>query len=264
MQTEIEILWRDAETDPPDRGVYVELARPKCADKDRFGLNDSEKRPFARTYWDAPPNLRDLYWRHVSADNFLRCTPTPAAERPPIDEDYWYVVLVESNQELKTVWRLHEEGKELYIPSIRRRVKTGRTGRNGQKVTRIIPKPMFPGYGLMRRTGIACVDDLKAVRGVREVLRDEMNEPIVLPHEAVLAIFRKESQERIEFIQQYAKGRKRTPFKGGDTVRVEAPGNVYDGLLATIEKDDGRDRIKVFLGMAKLRHEINADMVVAA
>jgi transcription antitermination factor NusG len=259
VQTETKIRWREAETDPPDQGVFVELGRPDRA-------NEEEIKPLDRLYWFPQNwNLTGLHWRPVPAENFLSCAPTPTTERPPIDEDYWYVVLVEPNQELMTVWRLHEQGKELYIPSIRRRVKTGRTGKNGTKVTRVIPKPMFPGYGLIRCAGIKDKDinKLLKVRGVRQVLRDQ-GKPIVLPHEAVLAIFRKESQERHEFVALHAKGKKRAPFKGGDTVRVEAPGNVYDGLLATIEKDDGKDRIKVFLGMAKMRHELPADMVVAA
>jgi transcription antitermination factor NusG len=188
----------------------------------------------------------------------------PITERPPIDEDFWYIVLVEPNQELTTVWRMHDEGKELYIPSIRKRVKTGRAGKNGHKVTRVIAKPMFPGYGLMRCTGIDSIEDLKSVRGFRDVIRDENNKPLTLVHDAVLAIFRKQSQEHLDFIQQHAKGKKRVAFKDGDKVRVEAPGNVYDGLLATIEKDDGKDRIKVFLGMAKIAHTLPAEMVVAA
>lgn len=253
MGIETEIRWREVETDPPDRGVFVELAH-----------EDGEKQPFARTYWDRPPpNSRDLLWRPVPPD---KLTPNnQSIEVLPIDEDDWYVVLVEPNQELRTVWRLHEQGKELYIPSIRRRVKTGRTGKNGHKVTRVIPKPMFPGYGLIRCTGYKKKDinKLLKVRGVRQVLRDQ-GKPIVLSHEAVLAIWRKESQERQEFIAQYAKGKKRAPFKAGDTVRVEAAGNVYDGLLATIEKDDGKDRIKVLFGMSKIPNSISAEMVVAA
>jgi transcription antitermination factor NusG len=273
VQTAFEIDWREVEVRPPDRGVFVELARATLSDKDRFGLNASEKKPFAKVYWNPHDYRSDgLYWRPVPADNFV--SREPITERPPIDEDDWYIVLVEPNQELTTVWRLHEEGKELYIPSIRKRVKTGRTGKNGTKVTRVIPKPMFPGYGLLRKTAKQdpgtdiktniSIEGLKATRGFREVLRDEKGDPVTLPHEAVLAIFRKESQERHEFVALHAKGKKRASFKSGDTVRVEAPGNVYDGLLATIEKDDGKDRIKVFLGMAKIAHTLPADMVVAA
>jgi transcription antitermination factor NusG len=251
QETECENFWRAAEDRAPDPGVFVELSR-------------DEDKVIDQVYW-IPGSLRldGLFWRFGTPPNFLRVEPS--TDRPPIDEDYWYVVLVEPNQELMTVWRLHEQGKELYIPSIRRRVKTGRTGKNGTKVTRVIPKPMFPGYGLIRCTGIKDKDinKLLKVRGVRQVLRDQ-GKPIVLPHEAVLAIFRKESQERHEFVALHAKGKKRAPFKAGDTVRIEAAGNVYDGLLATIEKDDGKDRIKVFLGMAKMKHEIDAGLVVAA
>jgi transcription antitermination factor NusG len=264
VQAAFEIDWREVEANPPDRGVFVELARAACADKDRFGLNESEKKPIARLYWSpmTAKQVEGLYWRPVPPDKLTPCNEL--IEVLPIDEDSWYVVLVEPNQELTTVWRLHEQGKELYIPSIRKRIKTGRAGKNGHKVTRVIPKPMFPGYGLMRMTGIESYEDLKKVRGLRDLLRDENGKPIVLPHDAVLAILRKETQGRMEFIEENPHGRKRTAFKRGESVRVEAPGNVYDGILATIEKDDGRDRIKVFLGMAKIVHTLSADMVVAA
>jgi transcription antitermination factor NusG len=263
VQAVFEIDWREVETMPPDRGVFVELARAACADKDRFGLNDSEKKPFAKVYWNPQGyKLDGLYWRPTPADNLV--SQEPITERPPIDEDYWYIVLVEPNQELPTVWRMHDEGKELYIPSVRKRVKTGRTGKNGHKVTRVIAKPMFPGYGLMRCTGIDSIEDLKSVRGFRDVIRDENYKPLTLVHDAVLAIFRKQSQEHMDFIAQHAKGKRRASFKAGDTVRVEAAGNVYDGLLATIEKDDGKDRIKVLFGMSKIPSSISAEMVVAA
>lgn len=182
--------------------------------------------------------------------------------RPPIDEDYWFIVLVEPNQELTTTWRLHEQGRELYVPIIRRRVKTGRTGKNGQKVTRLIPKPMFPGYGFVRCTGIDDLGKLQDVRGVRDVLRHETS-PVVLPHEAVLAVFRKQTQKHLEFAQESISWRHRPKFKKGASVRVESPGNVYDGYLASIEKDDGKGRVSVLLGKMAIRHTLPADMVVA-
>lgn len=259
------VTWRQADEDPPAPGMFVEVARAASRDVDRFGLNESKKTPIDRVYWCAANYKVDgLFWRPVPAPNFLGGASSVGPSEPlPIDEDFWYVVLCEPQQEVSTVWRLHEMGKELYIPIIRRRVKTGRTGRNGQKVTRILPRPMFPGYGLMRRTGITNINDLLAVRGVREVLRDQ-GTPIVLPHEAVLAIFRKQSQKHQDFVQENVSWRRRPKFKPGASVRVAAEGNVYEGLLASIEKDDGKGRIEILLGMAKIRHTLPADMVVAA
>jgi transcription antitermination factor NusG len=181
--------------------------------------------------------------------------------RIPVDEDFWFVVLIEAQQEVGTIWRLHEHKRELFVPMIRRRVKTGRTGKNGQKVTRIIPRPMFPGYGLIRRSGITDINDLLAVRGVRELLRDG-GKPIVLAHNAVLAIFRKQSEKHLEFTQQSVRRRNQSSFKVGQSVRVAAEGNVYDGMLAKVDKVDGKGRVEILLGM--IRHTLPADMVAAA
>lgn len=242
--------WRSVEEYPPDCGVFVELSR-----------DDDAKEGFDKVYW-MPANFKSkgLFWRWASPVNFASAEPAP--ERIPVDEDFWYIVLVEPNQEFSTVWRLHEQGKELYVPMIRRRIPTGRTGKNGHKLTRIRPRPMFPGYGLVRRTGISDLNKLLDVRGVREVLRDK-GEPVTICHEAVLAIWRKQSDKHNEFHQEYVR-RNRPKFKPQDSVRVSAEGNVYDGLLATVEKDDGKGRIAVLLGMAKIRHTLPAEIVVAA
>lgn len=262
MEGKFEIEWRSAETDMPPRGVFVELAHAAAADIDRFGLNHSEKKHVAKVYWNPKDwSLPGLFWRFTPAPTF-RATGAFDGPRPPIDEDFWYIVLTEPSQEVTTVWRLHEHGHELYVPIIRVRVMTGRTGRKGHKVTRLIPRPMFPGYGLIRRTGISDINDLLKVRGVRQLLRDQ-GEPIVLPHEAVLAVFRKQSDKHLEFSRQAMK-RGRPSFKRGDTVKIEAEGSVYDGMLANVDKVDGKGRVEVLLGMAKLRHTLPAEMVVAA
>jgi hypothetical protein len=73
-----------------------------------------------------------------------RPVPSPLVQSP------WFVMLTEPQQDLTTVCRLHELGLEHYVPLLRRRVKTGRIGRNGQKVTRVIAKPTFPGYSFLR------------------------------------------------------------------------------------------------------------------
>ncbi len=214
------IDWRDAETDAPLPGMYVALSR-------------DEIKEIERTYWNPNAwNLEGLRWRPVPPPNFLGVgAKEPAAPRPPIDEDFWYVVLIEPQQEVATMWRLHEYGRELFVPVIRRRIPTGRKGKNGHRVTRIIPRPMFPGYGMVRKTGITDLNELLDVRGVRQVLRDD-GRPIVLPHDAVLAIFRKQSEKHLEFMQQNVGRRKRPMFKPGDAVRVASEGSVYDGMLA--------------------------------
>src|ERR1700730_16053201 len=99
----------------------------------------------------------------------------------PIMESSWFVMLTEPQQDLTTVWRLHELGLEMFVPVIRKRVKTGRIGKNGHKVTRVIAKPMFPGYGFLRITGIRDYDAVKDVRGVRDFMLDVAGNPIQLP-----------------------------------------------------------------------------------
>ncbi len=183
--------------------------------------------------------------------------PQPA---PPI-ESPWFVMLTAPRQDLTTVWRLHELGLEMFVPVIRRRVKTGRIGRNGQKVTRVIARPMFPGYGFLRTVGVDNYDTIKDVRGVRGFMLDIYGNPITLPHQAVLAVFQKQTQEHQEWLQTVG-ARRGALWKRGDMVRVDAEGGVYAGLVGTVDKLRGKDRIEILLGM--IRHTLPADMVVAA
>jgi hypothetical protein len=187
--------------------------------------------------------------------------PEPIA--PPMTDPPWYVMLTEPQQDITTVWRLHELGLELYVPVIRHRVKTGRTGRNGQKVTRVIAKPMFPGYGFLRTTGIGDHRVIEDVRGVRDFLRDPITgDPALLAHQAVMAVYARQSQEHLTWLQQQASPGRGMRWKRGDKVRVDHDGGAYAGLLATVDKVCGKDRIQVLLGM--IRHTLRADMVVAA
>lgn len=174
-------------------------------------------------------------------------------------ESPWFVMLTEPQQDLTTVWRLHELGLEMFVPVIRRRVKTGRVGRNGQKVTRIIAKPMFPGYGFLR-VGSALGSAL-ATRGIRDFMRNGTGDPVMLPHTAVQAVFRKQMEEQQAWLQATG-GRRGAAWKRGDQVRVDADGGAYAGLIATVDKIDSKGRIEVLLGM--IRHTLPADMVVAA
>ncbi len=183
--------------------------------------------------------------------------PQPIAA--PMVESPWFVMLTEPQQDLTTVWRLHELGLEMFVPVIRRRVKTGRVGRNGQKVTRIIAKPMFPGYGFLRATGDGLGAAL-ATRGVRDFMRKENGGPVVLPNAAVQAVFRKQMEEQQAWLASV--GGRASPWKHGDKVRVDADGGAYAGLIATVDKIDSKGRIQVLLGM--IRHTLPADMVVAA
>jgi transcription antitermination factor NusG len=172
----------------------------------------------------------------------------------------WFVMLTHPQQDLTTVWRLHELGLELFVPVVRRRVKTGRIGKNGHKVTRVIAKPMFPGYGFLRMTD-RDVEAVKATRGVRDFLRNERNHFVTLPHEAVLAVFKKQMEQHQAWLQETG-GRRGIAWKRGDKVRVDEDGGAYAGLIATVDKIDSKGRIQVLLGM--IRHTLPADMVVAA
>ena len=175
-----------------------------------------------------------------------------------IEEKPWFVVLTHPQQDLTTVWRLHELGLEMFVPVLRRRVKTGRIGKNGHKVTRVIAKPMFPGYGFLRMTDND-VDSVKRTRGVRDFMRNERNHFVTLPHQAVLAVFRKQMEEHQEWIRA-SRGGKQVPWRRGDRVRIDE--GAYSGVLATVDKIDAKGRIQVLLGM--IRHTLPADMVVAA
>lgn len=172
----------------------------------------------------------------------------------------WFVVETEPQQDLTTVWRLHELGLEMFVPVIRRRVKTGRVGKNGHKVTRVIAKPMFPGYGFIRALEASAAAIL-ATRGVRDFMRNEVGGFVKLPHSAILAVFRKQMEEQQDWLQAIG-GRRGVAWNRGDRVRIDAEGGVYAGLVATVDKIDSKGRIQVLLGM--IRHTLPADMVVAA
>jgi transcription antitermination factor NusG len=180
-------------------------------------------------------------------------------ERDMSDEP-WYVMLVQPQQDLTTVWRLHELGLELFVPVIRRRVKTGRAGKNGHKVTRVIVKPMFPGYGFLRENGFSAAKVLET-RGVRDFMRNERGSFVTLPHAAVIAVFRKQMQEQQAWLVA-TRARSNVVWKHGDQVRVDEDGGAYAGLVATVDRIDSKGRVELLLGM--IRHTLPADMVVAA
>ena len=172
----------------------------------------------------------------------------------------WYVVLTGAQQEITTVWRLHLLGLEMFTPVIRRRIRTGRVHK-GRNITRLVVRPMFPSYGFVRQTAALDCNSILGVHGVRDLLRNERDDPVMLPHEAVMAIHAKQQQELEEFI---AASRKRGYFgniKPGHRVRIE-DGGIYSGLVATVDKIDTRGRIEVLFGM--IRHTLPVDMVAAA
>jgi transcription antitermination factor NusG len=195
--------------------------------------------------------------------------PTPVAS-PAIDpEAPWYIVLTQPQQDLTTVWRLHELGLEMFVPVIRKRIPTGRRGANGHKVTRVIAKPMFQGYGFLRATPTSDPDSLIwrerdgcGIRGVREFLRGVSGDPIKLPHRAVMAVFRKQNQEHQDWLEQANKGRRFVQFKRGDKVKFDEDGGAYAGLIGSVDKVDSRGRLAILFGMIK--HWVPADKVVAA
>lgn len=174
-------------------------------------------------------------------------------------ESGWYIVLTQPQQEIRTVWRLHELGLELYTPIVRERRPTQKRDKNGQRICVLRPKPMFPGYGFVRAMG-ASISEVEDVRGVSKVYRDPITRaPYMLPHAAVMAVFAKQHAEHQEFMR--AKGGRVSKFKPGDMVRIDE-GSVYSGFVAKIEKLDGKGRVEVLLGM--IRHRLPTDMVVAA
>lgn len=252
--------WISIEDDgPPSRGMFVELGRPEKSKLDRFGLEEAEIRPIDRIYWPLMgQSRRDLYWRPASA---ISSKPVPMSHSAlPKDADgRWHIVRIDPQLEVTTVWRVHELGKELFTPMIRERRATRKRDKNGQKICELRPKPMFRGYGFIRRFGLGDTDKFLDVRGVADFLRDDRGQPITLPHEAVLAIFAKQWSEHQLFIQ--AKGGRVSQFKPGDMVKIDE-GSVYSGLIAQVEKLDAKGRVAVLLGM--IRHWMPADMVVAA
>lgn len=187
----------------------------------------------------------------------LTIAPEPVPVCEPAANPMWYVVLTEPQQEIRAVWRLQEHGLELFVPVVRKRVKTGRMGKNGQKVTRIVARPMFPGYGFIRAQGGAGLDTVCSTRGVRGLLLINQK-PVLLPGAAIRAVFKVQIEQQHEWIRE--SGRKESIWKVGDRVRVDGD-SVYAGLIAQIDKVDGKGRVELLLGM--IRHTLPADMVVS-
>ncbi len=77
-----------------------------------------------------------------------------------------------------------------------------------------------------------------------------------------MAIFRKQIEQQHEWIAQTSRPRRPATFKRGDRVRVGDDGGAYAGLVATVDKIDGKGRIEVLFGM--IRHTLPAEMVIAA
>jgi Transcription termination factor nusG len=99
----------------------------------------------------------------------------------------WLVVVTEPQQEYPTVWRCHLLGLEVFTPVIRRRIRTGRV-RNGHHITRLVARPMFPSYGFVRQSEVRSPQEILAMRGVRDFLRNERDELATLPHEAIVEV----------------------------------------------------------------------------
>ncbi len=201
--------------------------------------------------------------KDLKIGDFIEFVDLPAPIEPAATEaePWWFVVQTLAQQDLTTVWRLHELGLELYVPVIRKRVKTGRIGKNGHKVTRVIPKPMFPGYGFLRTTGVGDHRTIEEVRGVSGFMRDIAGNPVKLPHIAVMSVYRKQMEEHHSFLQQ-ARKRRGSIWKPGDKVRIDKDGGAYADRLATVDKIDSKGRIEVLLGL--IRHVLPDHMVVAA
>jgi transcription antitermination factor NusG len=171
----------------------------------------------------------------------------------------WFVVVTEPQQEYPTVWRCHLLGLEVFTPVIRRRIRTGRV-RNGHAITRLVARPMFPSYGFVRQTDVRSIDEILAMRGVRDFLRNERDELATLPHDAILAVYAKQQEIHDEFLA--GQPRTRREWKRGDRIKIDAPSPAYAGLVAPIDRIDPKGRVEVMLGM--IRHSLPADMVVAA
>jgi transcription antitermination factor NusG len=169
----------------------------------------------------------------------------------------WYVILTQPQQEIPCVWRIHLLGLEMFTPVIRRRVRTGRIHK-GHAVTRLVARPMFPGYGFIRQTGIRSIDEITAMSGVRDFLRNHHRELVTLPHEAVLAVFDKQQEIHDGFLAAHMRRRYVSNFKRGDRVRVNDEG-VYSCLVATVAID-ARGRVQVLFGM--LQHTLPPSMLV--
>ena len=106
--------------------------------------------------------------------------------------------------------------------------------------------------GFIRKTGLRDLDGIPATRGVRDFLRTERGELVILLHKAVLA-FAKQQEIHGEFLAATQARQQR--FKPGDLIRVGDNGP-YSGLVASVGRISSRGRIEVLFGM--IRHSLPA------
>lgn len=248
-QQKDEVVWRSVESDEPSPGCFVELSRDEFA-KAGNGIG--------KAYWQ--PNKwvhHGLFWRPVPVEIGAFSALVPASPVIP-DDGPWYVVLAEPQQEIPTVWRMHELGLELYVPIVREKRVTNKKDKHGRKFVVMKPRPMFPGYGFIRKCGIIDPNAILKVRGARDFLRIH-GAPVILPHIAVLSIYAKQYGEQQAFMAD--KGGRKARFKVGDKVRF-GEGSAYEGMLATVDRADAKGRIEILFGM--IRHTLRDDMVEAA
>ena len=96
------------------------------------------------------------------------------------------------------------------------------------------------------------VRQIKAQRGL-QALQPQMK--------AIQTKYKNDKAKQQEELGEFLASRLSNPFKPGDRVRVDN-GGIYSGLVASVDRISGHDRIEVLLGM--IRHSLPADMVVAA
>lgn len=171
----------------------------------------------------------------------------------------WHIVLIEPQQEVTTVWRLHELGMEMYSPIVRRKVRTNRRTASGQREMRVAPRPMFPGYSFLSTAATPDLNIVRRVNGVRDFLNVE-GKPAVLPQAAIDAIRAKEFDQHQKYMEEISPRRKRPHLKRGQSVRIE--NGPFADFVRTIEQVDSLGRIMVLHGMVK--HWMEADQVVLA
>lgn len=198
--------------------------------------------------------------RRLEIGDFVEFVPpTPRAQVVQGVPASWHIVQIQPQQEVTTVWRMHELGLELYSPIVRARIPTGRRTPQGRQVVRVAPKPMFPGYAFLAS---GCdVGVVEATKGVMKVMMDHATQKFIrLPHEAIMAIRTKEYDEHLRYLDEIAPRKRKPQFRTGDMVRVDV--GPFADAVRRVEQADGAGRVMVLHGMVKLWLE--ADMVVAA
>lgn len=141
----------------------------------------------------------------------------------------WHILTIEPRREFTVAASLAGSGVTIYLPTYQVRVGAGR-------LTRLIDRPLFPGYLFARMASGASWRAVHSAAGYSGYLR--CGEYPATLSEAAIVLVRKVEEE----MAAKAKVRE-SRFQRGDEVVIDEDKNPWMGLHGIVEKLDKTDRV---------------------